>query len=753
MNRFFLHTFLLVILSCLAISPLSALESSLEFSQKQFSTCDELDNTIIHLVQKSKNDYWYPYMYARGAVDTMILDKAVPTAANAQKSVSVTESIPTLYSKTNIQVAWVDEGDQVKTDGKYIYTYSDTNSEVRIVRADTLSIEHTIKLPTSLSQPELYLISGKLTIIGSQYLASDTTAMYRWYLPDNKTTVLIYDVKDPKNTRYDWSYQIDGNYRESRMIGDRLYFLSDNTLRLPPWYLSEYGNRENGFELTLSGIARDFTLENWSPKIRESSPSNITKNGFIESVRSSVVKCSQVKLLIPSDNVLNRINFIPSFVSLSSLDVTKPTAPMKSTLIFWNASQIHMSTKSLYILSSLSVNDKNTDPTQTTLCPPNAKCTSILPIQSSQAVTLIHRYSLRDGNPEYTYTTSVPGNPLSQYSLDEDALGNFRLVTSEYSWQNTTWVNSTRVSVVNPSGKVIGTLSGIAPKENFQSARFIGNRLYLVTFEQIDPLFVIDLSIPTTPKILGELKIPGYSTYLHPYDEKRLIGIGYDTVTNQWWWTQNGWVKIDLYNVSDVKNPQRESTLTIGTAGSIADVLSNPRLFTWYKEKNLLFLPATIISGYQDSSKQTIHTSWFQWLLWVSITPQGISEKFRVTHINRDATLASDWKKSCDDVFKTLKQPVCRKLLNGTSYCESNYQYVPQYCYAGATVDSYFAENMWNYSTSFIERAVYIGENYYTLSDARISAWKISRPTSSVGTRLFMDSLKPVLPIPLWVLK
>jgi hypothetical protein len=131
------------------------------------------------------------------------------------------------------------------------------------------------------------------------------------------------------------------------------------------------------------------------------------------------------------------------------------------------------------------------------------------------------------------------------------------------------------------------------------------------------------------------------------------------------------------------------------------------------------------------------------------ITPQGISEKFRVTHINRDATLASDWKKSCDDVFKTLKQPVCRKLLNGTSYCESNYQYVPQYCYAGATVDSYFAENMWNYSTSFIERAVYIGENYYTLSDARISAWKISRPTSSVGTRLFMDSLKPVLPIPL----
>lgn len=109
---------------------------------------------------------------------------------------------------------------------------------------------------------------------------------------------------------------------------------------------------------------------------------------------------------------------------------------MKSTLLFGNASQIHMSAKSLYILSSLSVNEKNTDSTQITPCPPNAKCASILPVQSSEAVTLIHRYSLREGNPEYIYTTSVLGNPLSQYSLDEDSIGNFRLVTSEYSWQN-----------------------------------------------------------------------------------------------------------------------------------------------------------------------------------------------------------------------------------------------------------------------------------------------------------------------------
>lgn len=315
-------------------------------------------------------------------------------------------------------------------------------------------------------------------------------------------------------------------------------------------------------------------------------------------------------------------------------------------------------------------------------------------------------------------------------------------------------MNSTRLSIVSSSGKILGGLSNIAPKENFQSARFIRNRLYLVTFEQIDPLFVIDLSTPTAPKILGELKIPGYSTYLHPYDENRLIGVGYDTITNQWGGTQNGGIKIDLYNVTDVKNPQRQSTLTLGTAGSSADVLSNPRLFTWYKEKNLLLLPATIMSGYQDTSKQVVTTSAFQGVVGISITPTGISEKFRVTHIARDKNLESDWKKSCDDTFKTLKEPVCRKLLNGKIYCETNYQYVPPYCYMGSTVDSYFAQNLWNYSDTFIRRAAYIGDTYYTLSDTRISSWRLARPTYPVNSLLLRSSPDTkILPIPLGVAK
>lgn len=118
--------------------------------------------------------------------------------------------------------------------------------------------------------------------------------------------------------------------------------------------------------------------------------------------------------------------------------------------------------------------------------------------------------------------------------MDEDTNGNFRIVTQNYAWSSGKNQNTTELSVISPSGKVIGKVENIAPGENFQSARFVGNRLYLVTFQQIDPLFVIDLSNPKSPKILGELKMPGYSTYLHPYDSDRLIGLGYDTKTNQW---------------------------------------------------------------------------------------------------------------------------------------------------------------------------------------------------------------------------
>lgn len=230
----------------------------------------------------------------------------------------------------------------------------------------------------------------------------------------------------------------------------------------------------------------------------------------------------------------------------------------------------------------------------------------------TKSETLVHRFALDQGKTAYVYTKSIAGSPLSQYAMDENDQGEFRIVTQKYAWTDPQNKSSTELSIIAKDGNKIGGLSNIAPGENFQSARFIGDRLYLVTFQQIDPLFVIDLANSYAPRILGELKIPGYSTYLHPYDTSRLIGIGYATQTDQWGGTQNGGIKVDLYNVSDVAHPKQEATLTIGDRGSSSDVLQNPRAFTYYKEKNLLLLPAYITKSAGDPNDTYRAQSAFQ---------------------------------------------------------------------------------------------------------------------------------------------
>lgn len=207
-----------------------------------------------------------------------------------------------------------------------------------------------------------------------------------------------------------------------------------------------------------------------------------------------------------------------------------------------------------------------------------------------------------------------------------------------------------------------------------------------MTFKQIDPLFTIDLSNAKAPKILGELKIPGYSTYLHPYDATHLIGIGYDTKTNQWGGTQNAGIKVDLYDVADVANPKQLSTLTLGDQGSSSDVLSNPRLFTWYQKKNLLFMPVTLMTSANDKVNTYRNSDAWQGTVALSIDPSnGVKEQSRITHIDRNG-LEAKRTEDCKQYSTTESKPMCYKLIGGGEYCNSSTSYVPPYCYADSSV-------------------------------------------------------------------
>jgi uncharacterized secreted protein with C-terminal beta-propeller domain len=122
----------------------------------------------------------------------------------------------------------------------------------------------------------------------------------------------------------------------------------------------------------------------------------------------------------------------------------------------------------------------------------------------------------------------------------------------------------------------------------------MGSRAYMVTFVQTDPLFVIDLSSPANPKVLGELKIPGFSSYLHPYSDTMLIGLGKDTVANEWGGVKTKGLKLSLFDVSDVANPKEVDTYVMGDAGSDSIALQDHKAFLFSREKNLLSIPVTI---------------------------------------------------------------------------------------------------------------------------------------------------------------
>jgi uncharacterized secreted protein with C-terminal beta-propeller domain len=194
---------------------------------------------------------------------------------------------------------------------------------------------------------------------------------------------------------------------------------------------------------------------------------------------------------------------------------------------------------------------------------------------------------------------------------------------------------SNNVFVLDMDLMIVGNITGIAPKESIYSARFMGERTYLVTFEKVDPFFVIDLSDPMDPKILGELKIPGYSDYLHPYDENHVIGLGKDTVesgSGDFSWYQG--VKLSLFDVTDLENPKEVSKFIIGDRGTYSLAQSDPHAFLFSLSKHLLVIPIALyeVQGYSTSPYDYGDYVWNGAYVFDVTTDEGFVLKGRISH-------------------------------------------------------------------------------------------------------------------------
>ncbi len=459
-------------------------------------------------------------------------------------------------SRTNTQVENVDEADIVKVDQNYIYYIS----EQKIVIIDATSPKDSkkiseIKYEENFNARELYINNNKMIVIGGKYDNYTTTCKTVNKKGDiayinNKSVIILYDIADRSNPKEIRKIEVNGNYLSSRMIGDNIYFAST----------------QNIYASSMLKIDKEELNEtDYMPKY-----SDTLTNEENKCIDYSRIYCFEE---MENTNYLMLVGFNIE----NSEDVDIQT--------FLGAGEyLYASEKNMYIAVSQTKYDKNY----------NFKNSS----------THILKFALNNGKIKFDAETDVNGIVNNQFSMDENG-EYFRIATTVGKTWDMDKNTSNNLYVLNDKLEEVGKITKFAKAEKIYSVRYVGNKAYVVTFKEVDPLFVIDLSNPSKPKILGELKIPGYSTYLHPYDETHLIGFGYDTKADGTRITTNG-LKMVMFDISDFENPKELFKITVSDQNAYSSLEYNHKALLYSKEKNIIAFPLTIY-GNKLKSKAVIY--------------------------------------------------------------------------------------------------------------------------------------------------
>lgn len=511
-------------------------------------------------------------------------------APSASDSASTQKS--TDFSATNVQVAGVDEPDLVKTDGAFLYAVNTEGLTIGAVDATSgiLPVSHTT---LALDPSELFLDGDRLAIFGTGAQApipgreETRTAFPRYGM---LFAGQIWDVKNREKPILLKHFELEGSYITARLVDHRV-------------------------TLVVSASPRFGTLmqeEEILPLYRESSETDF----------SSVARCGDV--VYPPDM------FPEQFVVLASFDLTSGKPVIQKDVFLGSSENVYASQQALYLAGT----EYEQQPVG--IFAPKR-------FSESDEKTKVQVFDLKKNGVAYRGELSAPGHILNQFSMDEHE-GVFRIATTKGQANREGMGTANNLYFFDQGLEQIGALEDLAPGETIYSARFLGDRVYLVTFQKVDPLFVIDARDPKNPTILGKLKIPGYSDYLHPYDETHLIGIGKDAVPSEqgnFSWYQG--VKIALFDVSNPEAPKELQSVIIGDRGTDSYALHDHKAFLFSRSKNLLVLPillATIPEEQKQQNAPTVSGDYVSQGAFVfRLTREnGFEEQGRITHVTDEST-------------------------------------------------------------------------------------------------------------------
>ncbi|MBI2575627.1 beta-propeller domain-containing protein [Candidatus Woesearchaeota archaeon] len=551
-------------------------------------------------------------------------DVAMMESAVVSKAVSP-EAAPSAqrdFSKTNVQVESIDEADIIKTDGNYIYTI--TEKTLFIIKAypgEDAELISTVQLD---NYPQGIFIDGDyLGVFGN----TDHPKLLN-KLGIGRTRGMSfftrYNVADKKNPKVEKEFKLEGSYFEARMFGDYVYLVTvawpDSRLHYPTPIIMEGTVLKS---MPVSDIIY-FPIPYDSPQMATIYSFKLSEPEKDITSKTLVVEGANNLYMSENNLYLTYTKYINEW-QISQKITKEAVEPMLSPEERSFVEKIKAADpdilspgekeqKIMQVIQDF-INALDGEGQEALRDEIEKKVQNTLQEYEFLEYTVIHKVSLDKGNIEVKASGSVPGHITNQFSLDEKDDVLRIATTANERWQISKeqdargegekpagQAEKTRITIMPPirrssssnniftldkSLKILGSLKGLAEGEQIYSARFIGGRLYMVTFRQVDPFFVIDLSNPTNIKELGKLKIPGFSRYLHPYDEDTIIGIGRDASDEG---RQKG-IKISLFDVSDVKNPQEIAKWAAKERYSQTTAEWEHKAFLFSKEKELLVIP------------------------------------------------------------------------------------------------------------------------------------------------------------------
>ncbi len=483
---------------------------------------------------------------------------------------SAPEPASDAYSQTNVQEAGVEESDMVKTDGVNFYVASGRSFHV----VDISGAMQTLATRTVDGYVEaLYLYDGKLVVLyalpqdsGDPWgdIAMPPSTMLfgfpDWIPAGMRQGVAIYDILDPGNPVLMKSVEFDGHFVSSRLIGGKLHIVAQFKPQLPPldhWYDGTPEDLENKTLSNRQAIA-DMTLAQLVPSCR------VVSDPPDSRVELPAVSSQNFYRPVTQDGG-------GTITTIISFHLDDPTLPFDSIGLVADAHIVYASTRALYIASHKYFYDA----------------------QTAEETTL-YKFDLTGDVVRCVGGGAISGWILNQFSLGEyqDVLRVATTTGHAGGWETNSRNHVYCLQLEGEKLQVIGKIEDLAPGEQIYAARFMGARGYLVTYVKIDPLFVLNLSDPFAPRVEGYLKVPGYSSYIHPYGDNYLITVGKDALLveeDNMAWYQG--VQLTIFDVSDFSNPILLHKEMIGDRGTSSEALYNHKAFTFWAANDLLALP------------------------------------------------------------------------------------------------------------------------------------------------------------------